>query len=101
MLDDLLPEMQDKGDRVLIFSQVQAVSYWGKAILTVSKVKQIFSRNLFDLTQICNLTAQFTMLMDVMERYLKLRGHRYLRLDGQTPVQVLAAPTVHIVQFRY
>merc|ERR1719411_936663 len=25
--------------------------------------------------------------MDIMEKYLKLRGHRYLRLDGQTPVQ--------------
>merc|ERR1719445_2278103 len=26
-------------------------------------------------------------MMDVMEKYLKIRGHRYLRLDGQTPVQ--------------
>ena len=25
--------------------------------------------------------------MDVMEKFLKIRGHRYLRLDGQTPVQ--------------
>merc|ERR1719476_752090 len=31
--------------------------------------------------------SQFTMLLDVMERYLKIRGHRYMRLDGQTPVQ--------------
>jgi len=50
LLDDMLPEMQSSGDRVLIFSQ-------------------------------------FTMMMDIMEKYLKLRGHRYLRLDGQTPVQ--------------
>lgn len=50
ILDDLLPEMQSNGDRVLIFSQ-------------------------------------FTMMMDIMEKYLKIRGHRYLRLDGQTPVQ--------------
>jgi len=50
MLDDILPDMQSNGDRVLIFSQ-------------------------------------FTMMMDVMEKYLKIRGHRYLRLDGQTPVQ--------------
>merc|ERR1719270_3166636 len=50
MLDDILPEMQNNGDRVLIFSQ-------------------------------------FTMMMDIMEKYLKIRGHRYLRLDGQTPVQ--------------
>ena len=27
------------------------------------------------------------MLLDVLERYLKIRGHRYMRLDGQTPVQ--------------
>jgi len=31
--------------------------------------------------------SQFTMLLDVLERYLKIRGHRYMRLDGQTPVQ--------------
>lgn len=39
MLDDILPDMQNNGDRVLIFSQ-------------------------------------FTMMMDVMEKYLKIRGHR-------------------------
>jgi len=50
LLDSLLPNMQDAGDRVLIFSQ-------------------------------------FTMLLDVMERYMKIRGHKFLRLDGQTPVQ--------------
>merc|ERR1712142_339734 len=50
LLDDMLPEMQSNGDRVLIFSQ-------------------------------------FTMMMDILEKYLKIRGHRYLRLDGQTPVQ--------------
>ena len=27
------------------------------------------------------------MLLDVLERYLKIRSHRYMRLDGQTPVQ--------------
>merc|ERR1711902_100200 len=31
--------------------------------------------------------SQFTMMMDIMEKYLKIRGHRYLRLDGQTPAQ--------------
>jgi len=50
LLDDLLPQIRGKGDRVLIFSQ-------------------------------------FTMLLDVLERYLKIRSHKYLRLDGQTPVQ--------------
>ena len=50
LLDDLLPDMQRSGDRVLIFSQ-------------------------------------FTMLLDILQRYLKIRGHRFLRLDGQTPVQ--------------
>ena len=32
------------------------------------------------------LFSQFTMMMDIIETYLKLRGHKYLRLDGQTPV---------------
>ena len=32
------------------------------------------------------LFSQFTMMMDVIEVYLKLRGHAFLRLDGQTPV---------------
>eukprot|EP00090_Calanus_glacialis_P034369 TRINITY_DN5767_c0_g1_i1.p1 TRINITY_DN5767_c0_g1~~TRINITY_DN5767_c0_g1_i1.p1 ORF type:complete len:906 (-),score=328.78 TRINITY_DN5767_c0_g1_i1:158-2875(-) len=50
LLDDLLPDMKNSGDRVLIFSQ-------------------------------------FTMLLDVLERYLKIRGYKYMRLDGQTPVQ--------------
>lgn len=31
--------------------------------------------------------TQFTMVMDIMEHYLKVRGHKFLRLDGQTPVQ--------------
>ena len=31
--------------------------------------------------------TQFTMVLDVMEQYLKIRGHSYLRLDGSTPVQ--------------
>ncbi len=49
-LDELLPDMKERGDRVLMFSQ-------------------------------------FTMVMDIMEHYLKVRGHKYLRLDGSTPVQ--------------
>ncbi len=31
--------------------------------------------------------SQFTMVMDIMEQYLRVRGHTYLRLDGSTPVQ--------------
>ena len=50
LLDDLLPQMQQAGERVLIFSQ-------------------------------------FTMLLDILQRFLKIRGHKFLRLDGQTPVQ--------------
>merc|ERR1711963_332326 len=50
LLDDMLPKIRGRGDRVLIFSQ-------------------------------------FTMLLDVLERYLKIRGHKYMRLDGQTAVQ--------------
>ncbi len=49
-LDEILPDMKERGDRVLMFSQ-------------------------------------FTMVMDVMEQYLRVRGHKYLRLDGSTPVQ--------------
>uniref|UniRef100_A0A915JJ26 Helicase C-terminal domain-containing protein n=1 Tax=Romanomermis culicivorax TaxID=13658 RepID=A0A915JJ26_ROMCU len=32
------------------------------------------------------LFSQFTMVLDIMEEYLKQRKHKYLRLDGQTPV---------------
>ena len=32
------------------------------------------------------LFSQFTMMMDVIETYMKLRGHSYMRLDGSTPV---------------
>ncbi|XP_041979002.1 SWI/SNF-related matrix-associated actin-dependent regulator of chromatin subfamily A containing DEAD/H box 1 homolog [Aricia agestis] len=30
--------------------------------------------------------SQFTMMLDVLEPYLRLRGYRYLRLDGSTAV---------------
>ncbi|XP_063972294.1 SWI/SNF-related matrix-associated actin-dependent regulator of chromatin subfamily A containing DEAD/H box 1 homolog isoform X2 [Diachasmimorpha longicaudata] len=30
--------------------------------------------------------SQFTMILDYLEEYLTLRGHLFLRLDGQTPV---------------
>jgi len=50
LLDDLLPQMKDNGDRVLIFTQ-------------------------------------FVMVMDIMEQYMRIRGHRFNRLDGSTPVQ--------------
>lgn len=48
-LDELLPSMKERGDRVLLFSQ-------------------------------------FTMMLDVVELYLEQRGHKFIRLDGQTPV---------------
>ncbi|XP_059154555.1 SWI/SNF-related matrix-associated actin-dependent regulator of chromatin subfamily A containing DEAD/H box 1A-like isoform X2 [Physella acuta] len=48
-LDELLPGMKEKGDRVLLFSQ-------------------------------------FTMMLDIVELYLEERGHKYIRMDGQTPV---------------
>ena len=48
-LDDHLPEMKTRGDRVLVFSQ-------------------------------------FTMILDILEQYMTLRGHKYLRLDGSTAV---------------
>ena len=66
LLDDLLPQIRGKGDRVLIFSQVEI--------------------SVLVLALFCSF--KFTMLLDVLERYLKIRGHKYLRLDGQTPVQV-------------
>jgi SWI/SNF-related matrix-associated actin-dependent regulator of chromatin subfamily A containing DEAD/H box 1 len=30
--------------------------------------------------------SQFTMMLDVLEHYLRIRGHKYFRLDGQTAV---------------
>lgn len=30
--------------------------------------------------------SQFTMVLDILEEYLTIRGHTFLRLDGQTPV---------------
>lgn len=30
--------------------------------------------------------SQFTMMLDILEVYLRLRGHNYCRLDGSTPV---------------
>lgn len=48
-LKQLLEDQQEKGERVLIFSQ-------------------------------------FTMIMDIMEKFLKQLNYKYLRMDGQTPV---------------
>jgi len=31
--------------------------------------------------------SQFTMMLDILQKYLKIRGYKFLRLDGQTPVQ--------------
>nr|XP_022916427.1 SWI/SNF-related matrix-associated actin-dependent regulator of chromatin subfamily A containing DEAD/H box 1 homolog [Onthophagus taurus] len=31
--------------------------------------------------------SQYVIMLDVMEEYLKIRNHRFLRLDGSTPVQ--------------
>merc|ERR1712156_1036629 len=31
--------------------------------------------------------TQFVMVLDIMEQYLRIRGHKYLRLDGSPPVQ--------------
>merc|ERR1719462_166668 len=30
--------------------------------------------------------TQFVMVLDILEQYLKIRGFKYLRLDGSTPV---------------
>ncbi|KAF7405622.1 hypothetical protein HZH68_004991 [Vespula germanica] len=30
--------------------------------------------------------SQFTMILDILEEYLTIRGHKYLRMDGSTPV---------------
>jgi len=30
--------------------------------------------------------TQFVMVLDIMEQYLRIRGYKYLRLDGSTPV---------------
>lgn len=34
----------------------------------------------------CLLFSQFTMMLDIMEEYLDIRGYSYLRLDGATKV---------------
>jgi SWI/SNF-related matrix-associated actin-dependent regulator 1 of chromatin subfamily A len=34
----------------------------------------------------CLLFSQFTMMLDIFEEYLKIRDHKYLRLDGSTKV---------------
>ena len=31
--------------------------------------------------------TQFVMVLDIMEQYLRIRGYKYLRLDGSTQVQ--------------
>ncbi|XP_069702847.1 SWI/SNF-related matrix-associated actin-dependent regulator of chromatin subfamily A containing DEAD/H box 1 homolog [Periplaneta americana] len=30
--------------------------------------------------------SQFVVMLDVLQEYMRIRGHRYLRLDGSTPV---------------
>lgn len=32
------------------------------------------------------LFSQFTMMLDIVEVLLKHLGHRYIRLDGSTPI---------------
>ena len=32
------------------------------------------------------LFSQFTMMLDIIECYMKAREHKYMRLDGSTPV---------------
>ena len=32
------------------------------------------------------LFSQFTMMLDIIEIYMNERGHKFLRLDGSTPV---------------
>ncbi|KAI1278725.1 putative actin-dependent regulator protein [Halotydeus destructor] len=49
VLDELLPSLKEKKERVLIFSQ-------------------------------------FTMILDILVEYLRIRGHEYCRLDGATKV---------------
>lgn len=32
--------------------------------------------------------SQYVIMLNVMEEYLKIRDHSYLRLDGSTPVTI-------------
>lgn len=43
--------------------------------------------------------TQFTMVLDIMEQYLRIRGHKYLRLDGSTPVQERYESSVKLIPF--
>lgn len=57
-------------------------------VLDSGKFKQldILLKEIKESDQKCLVFSQFTMMLDIMEEYMKIRGHAYLRLDGQTKV---------------
>ena len=34
------------------------------------------------------LFSQFVIVLNILEEYMKIRGYKYLRLDGSTPVHI-------------
>jgi SWI/SNF-related matrix-associated actin-dependent regulator 1 of chromatin subfamily A len=74
-----------------LFIPSQAIEQYslGNHLLTESgkfKMMDNMLPNMKDNDDRVLLFTQFTMVLDVMEQYLKIRGHTYLRLDGSTPV---------------
>lgn len=67
LLDKLLPKLQAQGHRVLLFSQA---CFTPQQLLIQSHVMDLRVR------------LQFSMLLDLLENYINLRGYSYERLDG-------------------
>lgn len=67
LLDKLLPKLQAQGHRVLLFSQA---CFTPQQLLIQSHVMDLCVR------------LQFSMLLDLLENYINLRGYSYERLDG-------------------
>lgn len=57
-------------------------------VLDSGKFEQldILLKRIKESDQKCLVFSQFTMMLDIMEEYMQIRGHPYLRLDGQTKV---------------
>lgn len=59
-----------------------------KSILDSGKFQYLdkLLKDLLETKQRCLLFSQFTMMLDIMEEYLTIKGYGYLRLDGATKV---------------
>eukprot|EP00057_Strongylocentrotus_purpuratus_P018433 XP_011672907.1 PREDICTED: SWI/SNF-related matrix-associated actin-dependent regulator of chromatin subfamily A containing DEAD/H box 1 [Strongylocentrotus purpuratus] len=58
-------------------------------LVTQSGKFQLLDKMLADLKEQGSrvlLFSQFVMVLDIVQEYLKIRGHKFVRMDGQTPV---------------